>query len=229
MENTTKDKIRDAVIKMVEHFSSRGSLDNSNQAAEIQTVVTEALFNLKIDNTSESKVSGSSIFQSDLYNEVNNLVETYQEKVDDGKSRDTEFDKLISSLQDNLDVLLANHDDYPVVCLGESGNVEFSKALTQDALEDKLVAEVVVATEDLGGMNIQNPTSLKEAETNPRFSLNQWCYNVASTYFQDSPAAALDYVNLYKLSYRQKEDGYTQIFLQKAALKLMEINKSLLK
>jgi hypothetical protein len=51
---------------------------------------------------------------------------------------------------------------------------------------------------------------------------------VASTYFQDGPEAALNYTSLYKLSNRQESDGYTEIFLQKAGAKLVEINPDLL-
>lgn len=52
-------------------------------------------------------------------------------RVDDGKSSDTEFDKLISSLQYNLEMLLSNHNVNPVVYLGGNGNVELSNRIRQ--------------------------------------------------------------------------------------------------
>jgi hypothetical protein len=227
MKEKIKDQIRENVYTMTDRFANTDFDLQSSQIREMNTVITELLFDLSLPSRKDTGRT-TSLIQSDVYKELYNLIEIYQEKVDDGKSSDTEFDKLISSLQYNLEGLLSNHDVNPVVYLGESGNVEFSKALTQDDLENKLVDEVVVATEEQGGMNIQNPTSLKEAETNPRFSLNQWCYNVASTYFQDGPEAALNYTSFYKLSHRQENDGYTEIFLQKAGAKLVEINPDLL-
>ncbi len=168
MKEKIKDQIRENVYTMTDRFANTDFDLQSSQIREMNTVITELLFDLSLPLRKDTGLA-TSLTQSDVYKELYNLIETYQEKVDDGKSSDTEFDKLISSLQYNLEGLLSNHDVNPVVYLGESGNVEFSKALTQDDLENKLVDEVVVATEEQGGMNIQNPTSLKEAETNPRF------------------------------------------------------------
>jgi hypothetical protein len=221
-KNTKNIKIEKAVDEIIKEL--RGV--TKSQAEEIKEIIGIKLTKITIG---DSIINSNYNFRaSDLYNKVCEMVELYEEKVEDGKSIEDEFEKLRFAINDGLNDLLSNHDINPVAYLGKSGNVEFSKALTQDDLEKRLEAEVVVATEEQGGMNIQNPTSLKEAETNPRFSLNQWCYNVASTYFQDGPEAALNYTSLYKLSNRQESDGYTEIFLQKAGAKLVEINPDLL-
>lgn len=227
MNEKQKEYLQKAIFNLTDYFNGANYDLAQNQIDELYTIVSGPIFDLEPSKVTMSDKHTMSVFDSELFEVLDENINLFQEKVQEGKNENEEFEKLVTALKNRMEGLVLNHNKSPIFNVDENLSFSFNRKIDKDYIQESIMKRLVEASPEQGGLGVSPPQTAKELSENPYIDLKDLVRNITSNYIDKGAEHTLDTIRLYQLSYKQREDGYVLELLVKISEFMVGLNPNL--